>query len=216
MLRSMFAAVSGLRNHQTMMDVIGNNISNVNTTGFKSSSVVFEDLLSQMIKGAGGPQNGIGGSHPAQVGIGSKVGAIMNSFTQGSLQQTGKNTDLAIQGDGFFIVDLGGQQLYSRAGAFSFDTDGKLVTPDGAFVQGWTTDPTTGLIDRNKAVNSIILPPGSPIAPRATSSIDLGGNLPNPGATPTPGPIPTAIPAYDQLGNAVDVSFKFTVNAGAW
>src|SRR3954470_17470228 len=144
MLRSMFAAVSGLRNHQTMMDVIGNNISNVNTTGFKSSSVVFEDLLSQMIKGAGGPQNGIGGSNPAQVGIGSKVGAIMNSFTQGSLQQTGKNTDLAIQGDGFFIVDNGGgQQLYTRAGAFSFDTDGRLVTPDGMFVQGWSTDPTT-------------------------------------------------------------------------
>src|SRR5438105_2176002 len=82
MLRSMFSAVSGLRSHQTMMDVIGNNIANVNTTGYKASAAEFEDLLSQMLKGAGGPQNGLGGSNPAQIGIGTKIGAITTSFTQ--------------------------------------------------------------------------------------------------------------------------------------
>src|SRR5207302_10232638 len=96
MLRSMYSAVSGLRAHQTMMDVIGNNIANVNTTGYKSSSAQFEDLLSQMLKGAGGPQNGLGGSNPAQIGIGTKIGSITTSFTQGALQQTGRSTDLAI------------------------------------------------------------------------------------------------------------------------
>src|SRR4051812_49829450 len=104
MLRSMFAAVSGLRNHQTMMDVIGNNIANVNTTGFKSSSVVFEDLLSQTIKGAGGPQNGIGGADPAQSGLGRKGGAGMTSFTQGALPQTRKAAHLPPPGGGLFLV----------------------------------------------------------------------------------------------------------------
>jgi flagellar hook protein FlgE len=213
MLRSMFAAVSGLRNHQTMMDVIGNNIANVNTTGFKSSSVVFEDLLSQTIKGAGGPQNGIGGSNPAQIGIGSKVGAVMTSFTQGSLQQTGKSTDLAIQGDGFFIVNQGGQQLYTRAGALSFDTNGQLVTPSGAFVQGWLADPTTGKIDLTAPINKLQMPPGEPIAPNITKTIEVGGNLPT--ATATQGAISTGITVYDATGNATDMTLKFSVVPGS-
>src|SRR5919112_401556 len=102
MLRSMFSGVSGLRSHQTMMDVVGNNIANVNTTGYKSSQVIFEDLLSQMQKGAGSPQNGNGGTNPAQVGLGVKVAGIVTSFSQGASQLTGRSTDLSISGDGFF------------------------------------------------------------------------------------------------------------------
>ena len=137
MLRSLFSAVSGLRSHQTMMDVVGNNIANVNTAGFKSSSTVFEDTLSQVVRAGGGPQGLRGGINPAQVGLGVRVGGITTNFGQGATQVTGRATDVALQGDGFFVVKQDGQTLYSRAGAFSFDASGQLVNPDGALVQGW-------------------------------------------------------------------------------
>ena len=132
MLRSLFSAVSGLRSHQTMMDVVGNNIANVNTAGFKSSSTVFEDTLSQVVRAGGGPQGLRGGTNPAQVGLGVRVGGITTNFGQGNTQVTGRATDVALQGDGFFVVKQDGQTLYSRAGAFSFDPSGQLVNPDGA------------------------------------------------------------------------------------
>src|SRR3954454_21275741 len=103
MLRSLFSGISGLRAHQQMMDVTGNNIANVNTAGFKSSSTVFEDTLSQMMKAAGAPQNGGGGTNPAQVGLGVRIGGINTNFTQGAAQATGRSTDLMINGDGFFM-----------------------------------------------------------------------------------------------------------------
>src|SRR5438270_4926932 len=157
MLRSMFSAVSGLRAHQTMMDVIGNNIANVNTTGYKAGQTIFEDLLSQTIKGAGGPTTGLGGSNPSQVGTGVKVGTIATSFSQGSLQQTGRATDLAIQGDGFFVVNSNGSQMYTRAAALSFDNDGQLVNPDGGAIQGWLAN-SSGSIDLNKPISDLTMP----------------------------------------------------------
>jgi flagellar hook protein FlgE len=215
MLRSMFAAVSGLRSHQTMMDVIGNNIANVNTVGYKSASAEFQDLLSQMLKGAGGPQNGLGGSNPAQIGIGTKVGAITTSFTQGALQQTGRTTDLAIQGDGFFVADNGGQRVYTRAGSLSFDVDGRLVTPDGAKIQGWSADPT-GAIDTNQEIGGIALPPGQTIAPAETQNVKLGGNLPADAVAGTT--ISTSISVYDKQGTQTPVNFDFvkTATANQW
>ena len=137
MIRSMFSAISGLRNHQTMMDVVGNNISNVNTTGFKSSSVVFQDVLSQMVRGGGAAQDELGGTNPAQVGLGSRIAAITTNFGQGALQRTGRATDLAVQGDGFFVVQQAGQELFTRAGSFSVDALGRLVTQEGGFIMGW-------------------------------------------------------------------------------
>src|SRR5438270_11887003 len=125
MLRSMFSGVSGLRRHQTMMDVIGNNIANVNTVGYKSASVVFQDLLSQTIRGAGVPDqttNGAGGTNPAQVGLGVTIAGISNNHTQGASQLTGRATDLSIQGDGFFVVRHGGQELFTRAGPLTCDS----------------------------------------------------------------------------------------------
>ena len=147
MLRSLFSAVSGLRSHQTMMDVVGNNIANVNTAGFKSSSTVFEDTLSQVVRAGGGPQGLRGGTNPAQVGLGVRVGGITTNFAQGNTQVTGRATDVALQGDGFFVVKQDGQTLYSRAGAFSFDATGQLVNPDGAIVQGWGA--TNGQVNTN-------------------------------------------------------------------
>ncbi|HET9143763.1 flagellar hook-basal body complex protein [Actinophytocola sp.] len=137
MLRSLFSGISGLRGHQQMMDVTGNNIANVNTTGFKSSQVVFADALSQTLRGATAPGANTGATNPAQVGLGVRTAGINTNFTQGATQVTGRNEDMLIQGDGMFVVNAGGQQVYSRAGAMNFDAIGQLTTPDGGLVQGW-------------------------------------------------------------------------------
>ena len=113
MMRSMFSAISGLKNHQTFMDVVGNNIANVNTTGFKQSRVTFQDILSQTVRGASGPQGGRGGVNPEQVGLGVLISGIDTIQTQGTLQSTGKLTDMAIQGDGYFVMS-DGKQLQTR------------------------------------------------------------------------------------------------------
>src|SRR5690606_15013026 len=164
MIRSMFSAISGLRNHQTMMDVVGNNISNVNTTGFKSSTTVFQDVLSQVLRGGGAATTDLGGTNPAQVGLGSRVAAITTNFGQGALQRTGRATDLAVQGDGFFVVNQAGQELYTRAGSFSIDALGRLVTQEGAFVMGWQGD-ATGNVNTNGAIGTIQVPVGDLAAP---------------------------------------------------
>jgi flagellar hook protein FlgE len=141
MLRSLFSAISGLRANQTMLDVTGNNIANANTVGFKASNVVIQDTLSQMLTNAGAPSApGVdpahGGTNPIQVGLGVQVGAITTNFNQGSAQVTGRATNLMISGDGFFVIRRGNEELYTRAGAFNFDSNGNLVTPDGDIVQG--------------------------------------------------------------------------------
>ncbi len=227
MLRSMFSGVSGLRSHQTMMDVIGNNIANVNTVGFKSSSVIFQDLLSQALRGAGTPTagaTGAGGTNPSQVGLGVRVGGVNTSFTQGAAQLTGRSTDMSIQGDGFFVVRQGAQQLYSRAGSLSFDALGRLTTSDGAVLQGWSAD-NTGAINTNSAVADIAMPLGQAINPAVTKNIALGGNLPadapiNTAVAPavTPGSqVISSITIYDIQGAAHDVTFTFTHTAAdAW
>lgn len=138
MIRSMWSAVSGLRNHQIYLDVTGNNIANVNTHGYKSTRAVFEDSLSQVVRNASAPNsdNGVGGMNPTQIGLGVKLGQILGNFTQGGLQVTNVATDIAIQGDGFFVIDKGGEKFYTRNGAFSLDKEGYLVTSDGSYVQG--------------------------------------------------------------------------------
>ncbi|MEB0222292.1 flagellar hook-basal body complex protein, partial [Pseudomonas sp. AB12(2023)] len=135
MLRSLYSGISGLRAHQTMLDVTANNIANVNTTAFKSSSAQFQDTLSQLTHGAGSPQTVVGGTNPAQVGLGVQVAGISTNFAQGSTQSTGRATDMMISGDGFFVTQLAGETLFSRAGAFDFDAQGRLVSPSGALVQ---------------------------------------------------------------------------------
>jgi flagellar hook protein FlgE len=149
MLRSLFAGISGLRVNQTMLDVTGNNIANANTVGYKSSSTVFSDTLSQMLTGASGASAGRGGTNPVQVGLGVQLAATMSNLGQGSAQLTGRSTDLMLQGDGMFVVQQGNEDLYTRAGAFTFDETGTLVTPSGARVQGYALDaagaPTGGL-----------------------------------------------------------------------
>lgn len=132
MMRSLYSSVSGLQVHQTLMDVLSNNVANVNTTGFKKSTVTFQDMLSQMLQGAqSATEEGRGGTNAQQVSLGVQTGAINNIMTQGAASTTGKNTDLMIQGEGYFVLTDGNNQYYTRAGAFSLDDTGNLVTANG-------------------------------------------------------------------------------------
>ncbi|WP_025785042.1 flagellar basal body rod protein FlgG [Sporosarcina sp. D27] len=132
MLRSMYSGISGLKNFQTKLDVIGNNIANVNTYGFKKGRTVFKDLYSQTVAGASGPAGARGGVNPKQVGLGSQLASIDTLHTAGSTQFTGNTFDLAIEGDGFFVVqDTANKNLYTRAGNFYLDKDGTIVDGDG-------------------------------------------------------------------------------------
>ncbi|MDN5344435.1 MAG: flagellar hook protein FlgE [Clostridia bacterium] len=139
MMRSLYSGVSGLRTHQTRMDVIGDNIANVNTVGFKRSSVTFKDVFYQTLRGGSTgatTATGLGGTNPQQIGLGVTLGSIDVVHTQGAAASTGNGTDLMIQGDGFFVVnDAGGNPFYTRAGVFHFDDKGYLVTADGFRVQ---------------------------------------------------------------------------------
>jgi flagellar hook protein FlgE len=211
MLRSMFAAVSGLQAQQTFMDVVGNNIANVNTTGYKAGTVQFEDLLSQTLNGAGAPATNLaGGTNPAQVGLGVRLAGIGTDFSQGAAQETGRSTDFAIQGDGFFVVNQGGEQAYTRNGSFSLDGLGQLVTADGAFVQGWQADPT-GNVDTNASTGLIKIPVGQTIAPVTTANINIGGNLPSDSAVGTT--IDASIDVNNSLGASVPLRMEFTKTA---
>lgn len=176
MLRSLFSGISGLRAHQQMMDVTGNNISNVNTTGYKSSQTVFQDTLSQMVNAAGAPQNGSGGTNPAQVGLGVRTASVNANFSQGAAQTTGKSGDMMIQGDGFFIAKSGGESVYTRAGSFTFDANGSLTTPNGQMVQGWSAN-TAGEVNTAGAPDHIKLPIGISLQPQPTLNMTLTGNL---------------------------------------
>src|SRR5919205_3246331 len=213
MLRSMFSAISGLRAHQTKMDVVGNNIANVNTVGFKSSSTVFEDTLSQILRNGSAPTADTAGTNPAQVGLGVKVAGISTNFSQGSTQNTGRATDFMISGDGFFITKQGNENLYTRAGSFDYDGVGNLVTPDGAILQGWMTDPVTGKVNPNGPVGNLAIPYGQIVDPVATSAGSAAGNL-SAGAADGD-TVQTQITMYDQLGNAHQVSYLFTRDVGS-
>ena len=208
MLRSMFAAVSGLQAHQTFMDVVGNNIANVNTTGFKAGTVEFEDLLSQTLNGAGAPAAGVaGGTNPAQVGLGVRLAGIGTNFSQGASQETGRQTDFAIQGDGFFIVNQGGIRAYTRNGSFTLDGLGQLVTGDGGLLQGWQADPS-GNVNTNSSVGPLKIPVGETIAPITTSSVSIGGNLP--GDSPTGTQVNVSIDVNNSLGSSIPLRMQFT------
>jgi flagellar hook protein FlgE len=214
MIRSMFSAISGLRNHQTMMDVVGNNISNVNTTGFKSSTTVFQDVLSQIIRGGGAAQAELGGTNPAQVGLGSRIAAITTNFGQGALQRTGRATDLAIQGDGFFVVQQAGQELFTRAGSFSIDALGRLVTQEGGFIMGWGADGA-GQLNTNAGIAPLQIPVGDLTAPNPTGTVSIGGNLPADADENTI--ISNSLEIYDEQGNPWTLSVQFEkTGADTW
>ncbi|MCC3276462.1 MULTISPECIES: flagellar hook protein FlgE [unclassified Arthrobacter] len=222
MLRSLYSGISGLRSHQTMLDVTGNNIANVNTSGYKATAVQFQDTLSQLTQGATAPGANNGGSNPAQVGLGVLVSGITTNFTQGSAQSTGRATDLMISGDGYFVTKQGDQTTYTRAGAFDVDASGRLVTTDGKIVQGWTG--VDGVINTGGAVGNVTLPEGAISPAKATGNVTMGGNLPSEttagDAAATP-PVPAGtivrdMTVYNNNGVASVIPLTFTRTAGGW
>lgn len=225
MMRSLYSGVSGLQNHQIRMDVIGNNISNVNTIGFKKGRVTFQDMISQTMSGAARPNENKGGVNPKQIGLGMTVASIDTLHTQGSLQTTGNNLDVAISGNGFFILKDGDKSFYTRAGAFGLDKDGLLVNPaTGLRVQGWTSQLIGGhsTISTASSPSDIIIPLYSKDPAQATQNIDFKCNLFSEKPIFTPQEFAnfteqeriqntwtSSINMYDAKGNPLETRFTF-------
>jgi flagellar hook protein FlgE len=214
MMRSLFSGVAGLRNHQTAMDVIGANISNVNTTGYKGSTANFSDVISQTLQGAAGATGNRGGTNAMQVGLGVGLASISTNFGNGSYQSTGKQTDLAIQNDGFFILSDGDKQYYTRAGNFDFDSAGNFLSGTGLKVMGWQAD-ATGAINTTGATVAIQVPKGTMMPALASTSLTFANNL---SADASQGASAVAsLPVYDSLGNAHNLAETFTkVGGNTW
>ena len=207
---SFSAGLSGLNANGTYLSVIGNNLANINTIGFKASTVSFQDLVSQTVGGDS--------LNPLQVGLGVTIGSITPVFSQGAIENTREATNVAIQGGGFLVVaDADGSQAYTRAGNFSFDKDGKLVTPDGHFVQGWDEiDPVTGEVLATGQPGDLSVPPGILRAPLATSTFTTETNL---NANAIAGSTFTAaVQIYDALGSPHVATITYTKQAaaGSW
>lgn len=222
MMRSLYSGVSGMQNHQTRLDVIGNNVANVNTTGFKRGRVNFQDMISQQLSGAARPTTEVGGVNPKEVGLGVMTASIDTIFTQGNLQSTGVSTDVAIQGNGFFILKNGEESFYTRAGAFGLDSEGTLVNPaNGMRVQGWMAEELNGEMVLNTAgsTEDIIIPVGTKDPAKATQNVNFACNLNKntpeilEGASPADiakGTWATEQKIYDSFGNQHMLSVSFT------
>ena len=210
MMRSLWSGVTGLQAHQIAMDVEGNNIANVNTVGFKYNRANFDDLIYQTSRIATAPQNQHGGVNNMEVGLGTQINSTTRIFKQGSLQTTDKQTDIALQGDGFFMVssDGGKTTYYTRNGDFSRDSEGNFVDNGGNIVQGWMRDEETGEIDPTRPIGDIKIPVGLTVPARATTNIALKGNLDSGNDVGN-----KKIPIYklDQHHNGVDLDNNGTI-----
>lgn len=180
MMRSLYSGISGLKSHQTAMDVVGNNISNVNTTGFKSSRVTFADTLNQTLSSASAPAGNIGGINAKQIGLGSGVAAIDTIFTDGSVKSTGLNTDMCLSGNGLFVVhseSSANEMYYTRNGNFKFDATGNFVTSDGYKVQGWVADASGKITVDPSKTSDITIPAGKVMKATKTEKAVYNSNL---------------------------------------
>ncbi|MCD6239662.1 MAG: flagellar hook-basal body complex protein [Thermotogae bacterium] len=208
MMRSMFSGITGLKNFQSSMDILANNISNVSTPGFKAFRAEFESALLQTLRAAAAPQGSRGGINPQQIGLGSSIASIDKIMAQGSLENTGKMTDLAIQGDGFFILSDGTNRFYTRNGNFSLDTNGTLVSAaNGLTVQGWLAKVGTNgkrYVDRNQPISTIQLPAGMSMEAKATTAAEFADNLKS-----TADVHPVTIEITDPDGDKGTIRFTF-------
>ena len=212
MINSLRSGVAGIRAHQVRMDVIGNNIANVNTPGFKRSRVAFHEVLAQLQLGVGRIAGG-SGINPSYAGRGVHVGAIDQDWTQGSFETTNRRTDLALSGDGFFLASGSDQTFLTRAGNFTFNSSGELVTATGLNVQGWQFG-TDGTIDMSQLRDVQVDFLGQSAAnPKFTENVMLTGNLSADAATGESITISTAI--YDEQGTAYNAVIEFTKTATA-
>ncbi len=206
---AMNTGVSGLLAQQRRLDVVANNIANVNTTGYRASRVVFQDLFSMTLQGGSGPVDGFGGMNPNQIGLGTMIGSIDVIHTEGSLLTTGVNTDVAIQGNGFFVLtDASNRSTYTRDGSFQLNSAGTLVDPaTGRRVQGWIADDA-GVMNTEVPEGDIQLGVGGVATARATTEAMLIGNLDSDALT---GDVVTrTLRIFDSLGTPREVTLEFT------
>src|ERR1039458_7824892 len=210
MFTSFSTALSALDAMSTAIDVVGNNLANLNTPGFKDSTTYFRDLVTESL-GAGLGET--------QVGFGTGTPMTIRQFTQGAIQSSTGVDDAAIAGDGFFVVDNSqGNQLYTRAGSFQVDSTGTLKTNTGELVQGWTTlDATTGNVDTNMAISNIVVPVGGVKQPVATTNVTLDFNLNSAAAADTTSDHSETIKVYDTLGTSHTLTVNFEkTGANQW
>lgn len=210
MWQAMLSGVASLKAHQVKMNVIGNNIANINTTAFKAGRVHFQDLLSQTFRAASRPTSALGGINPMQVGLGLKASTVDVLPTQGAMELTGRYTDAAVQGNGFFMVTNGSEIRYTRDGAFDLDASGTLVhRGTGLKVLGWMAN-AMGAVDTNGAVTAdsvLQFPVGSQAAVRQTTQVVYTGNLS--ANTTTVNGLAATVRVYDGLGGAHDITIRF-------
>lgn len=208
---AIFTGVTGLQAHQRRLDVIASNIANINTTGYRGARVLFQDLFSQTISGPRAPLGGFGGSNPAQVGLGVRLASIDTNFAQGTLLTTGVASDLAIQGNGFFVLSNGGANFYTRDGSFDLNANGNLVdTATGLLVQGYQADGA-GAIDPNGPITNLTVPVGGVSIVRATQLATLQGNLDANAAVGDT--VVRTITVFDSLGTQRNITVTFTKTA---
>jgi flagellar hook protein FlgE len=223
--RALSIGTSSLRSHQRRFDVISNNVANINTTGYKASRVNFVDQFNQILN-RGRASNvvggrGSGGLNPIQFGLGVRIGSITTDFTQGVIETTGRPLDMAIQGDGFFVYQLNGQQFYSRSAPVIRDSEGYLIDPTtGAILQGFNVVrdangfiqyDTSGVSSLNKTLNNLQIPNTTITPPKQTQTIKMSGNL-NANAAENSTAL-TSITIYDNNGTAHTLTFTFTKTA---
>ncbi|GIV16466.1 MAG: flagellar hook protein FlgE [Armatimonadota bacterium] len=209
MLQAMFSSISSIKAHQVRMGVVGNNIANINTTGFKSGRVNFQEMLSQTLRGATRPvEGGMGGTNPMQIGLGTQVGSIDTILEQGSLQATNRVTDMAIQGNGFFVVSNNRRVAFTRDGNFDIDANGTLVhKATGEKLVGWMpkADGTIDVTEPLGPHSFITIPVGKTVAGQATTSALFKGNLELSGTSWT-----TSVMVYDAVGASHELRLRFS------
>jgi flagellar hook protein FlgE len=204
----MFTAISSLNLHQNYLDVISDNLANSNTTGYKSSRVVFQDQFAQIMSSGAAPTANTGGINPTQIGLGVKLGYVTPVFTQGMMQSTGRSTDLAIQGNGFFIYANGQEQRFSREGSLELDASGYLVNNStGMRIQGWMVPDGGTVVDPNQPIGDMQITLDRTLA-QATSTINMGGNLDSGSANGSN--VDATFGVYDSLGALHTVTVRFS------
>ncbi len=208
---ALYTGVSGLLAHQRRLDVVAANIANINTVGYRSSRVIFQDLFSTTLHGGSGAVGGFGGINPQQVGLGVGTASIDVDHGEGSLINTGISSDLAIQGNGFFILYDGTETSYTRDGSFKLNADGVLVDPSsGRRVQGWLADDL-GVVDTEQPIADMVIPLGSTALARASTNASMIGNLEANAASGTV--VTRTVQLYDSLGTPRDVLLTLTKEA---
>lgn len=209
-----YSGLSGLATNANALNVVGNNLSNLNTVGYKGSTTTFRDIFSTTLGGVSTQGNG----NPIQFGLGVQINSVAQDFSQSSFQSTGNALDMALQGAGFFVLQpVGGGQTFSRAGNFNRNNNGFLVAANGASVMGWNRDPVTGVVNTSAAISPIQISAGATASAFATQNFRLGVNLNAASAVTGLPDLTTPIQIYDSQGNLQNLIVTYTkTGANAW